>query len=360
MERSILSQVNVASMTARLNSRMVKPSYFPNFFGLKPVETLKWETLIGERGVPVMADVISYDAESPVKTREVINKMAGDIPKTSISRKMTEQEVNKYRMLMHYANGDVNKKSLLDLVFNDLDFCYNGVRARMEYLGMQILSTAALSLSKTVNNGIITESALDFGVPSANKYGVTVSWATTATCTPLEDLEGVAEAAEAKGITLKHFVMRKSDFILLRNATDTTTKIKAWVNTKGNLLVTKDTINQYLIANDLPTIVVVNPSVRHEDGEHARTTINPWEQYRVVGVPDLQVGDIQHGPLAAEGDTEVAKIATMVKKDFVLCSKYGSLNPYTDFTMAEANAFPVLNDPDGLFYLRVNNATWAD
>lgn len=359
MERSLLEQVNVKSMGARLNSRNVKPTYFPNFFGSVGVESLTWQTLIGEKGVPVMGDVISWDSSAPEKKRDTITKMSGDINKIALKRGMTEADWNKYHYLMVMANGDVNKKELLDIVFKDLDFVYNGVRARVEYNSMQIFSTAALSLAKTNNNGLITETAVDFGVPSGNKFGVTVDWSTAATATPLQDLEDLNEVAFNSGVTLKHFVMRRSDFLDLRNAAETTTKIKAWVNTKGNLLITKDTINQYMVANELPTIVVINPSVRFENEDNTRTIINPWERYRVVGVPELMVGDIQHVNPAAEGSTELAKKATMVKKDFVLTSKWGTLDPFKEWTMAEANAMPVLNDPSAMYYLRVDNATWA-
>lgn len=360
MERSLLEQVNVQSMGARLNSRAVKPTYFPNFFGTMGVESLKWETLIGEKGVPVMGDVISWDSSAPEKKRETITKMSGDINKTALKRGMTEADWNKYRYLMAMANGNTLKKELLDLVFKDTDFVHNGVRARIEQMSMGIMSTAALSLGATTNNGVITETAVDFGVPAANKFGTSHVWSAPSTATPLDDIEALYEAALLKGVNLKYVIMRRSDFVLLRDAADTTTKVKAWVNTKGNLLVTKDTINQYLLANELPTIVVVNPSVRFENEEHTRSILNPWEQYRVLGVSELNIGDIQHAPIASEENEELKKKATLVKKDFVLTSKWSTLDPFREWTMAEANAMPVLNDPEGLFYLRVNNATWAD
>lgn len=77
-------------MAARLNTRHVKPVVFPNFFGVKRKTSLKWETLTGEKGAPVMADVISFDASAPQKTREVISKLSGDIPKTAVKRGMNE------------------------------------------------------------------------------------------------------------------------------------------------------------------------------------------------------------------------------------------------------------------------------
>ena len=50
MERSLIKQVNRKNMGARLNSRKVKPVFFPNFFGVKQKNSLKWETLTGEKG----------------------------------------------------------------------------------------------------------------------------------------------------------------------------------------------------------------------------------------------------------------------------------------------------------------------
>ena len=47
MERSLIKQVNRKNMGARLNSRKVKPVFFPNFFGVKQKNSLKWETLTG-------------------------------------------------------------------------------------------------------------------------------------------------------------------------------------------------------------------------------------------------------------------------------------------------------------------------
>ena len=46
-----------------------------------------------------MADVISFDASAPQKTREVISKLSGDIPKTAVKRGMNESDYNEYKQL---------------------------------------------------------------------------------------------------------------------------------------------------------------------------------------------------------------------------------------------------------------------
>ena len=117
MERSLIKQINKKNMAARLNSRHVKPMYYPNFFGVKRVTSLKWETLVGEKGAPVIADVISFDASAPEKTREVIGKMSGDIPKTAIKRSMTESEYQEYKQLQRDAQGDSDQLELVNLGF---------------------------------------------------------------------------------------------------------------------------------------------------------------------------------------------------------------------------------------------------
>lgn len=54
MERSLIKQINKKNMAARLNSRHVKPMYYPNFFGVKRVTSLKWETLVGEKALRLL------------------------------------------------------------------------------------------------------------------------------------------------------------------------------------------------------------------------------------------------------------------------------------------------------------------
>ena len=156
MERSLIKQINKKNMAARLNSRHVKPMYYPNFFGVKRVTSLKWETLVGEKGAPVIADVISFDASAPEKTREVIGKMSGDIPKTAIKRSMTESEYQEYKQLQRDAQGDSDQLELLNLGFKDTDFVHNGVRGRMEWASMQYMSRGGTNLTSSNNNGIVT------------------------------------------------------------------------------------------------------------------------------------------------------------------------------------------------------------
>lgn len=360
MERSLIKQVNRKNMAARLNTKKVKPVYFPNFFGIVQKTSLKWETLTGEKGAPVIADVISFDASAPQKKREIVGKMSGDIPKTAIKRGMNESDWNEYQQLSRDVNGDANLQAILDLAFKDQDFVYNGVRGRFEWWCMQLMSKGGFVLNSTNNNGIVTEEFVGCGMPATNQKVSSKDWADTANADGLQDIEDVIMAASEAGTSISYVVMRVSDFNLLKKQAATIAKVKAWINTTTKVVVTKEVINNYLAAQEKPvTIVTVDPAVQIEDAAHNRTTVNPWESKRICFLSDLQVGDIQHGPIAAESSEAYNKKAITLKKDFVFISKWSELEPFKEWTKAESNGIPVINDPDSMYILKADGTAWA-
>lgn len=360
MERSLIKQVNQKNMAARLNSKHVKPMLFPNFFGTKKKASLTWSTLVGEKGAPVIADVISFDASAPQKTREVISKLSGDIPKTAVKRGMNESEYHEYMQLSRDAQSDADQLELLNLAFKDQDFVYNSVRARFEWWCMQLMSKAGFHLTAKNNNGIVTAEFVGCGMPSANKMKASADWAIANTADGLQDIENVILAAAEKGVIIKHIVMHVSDFALLKKQKATIEKIKAWIGQTGKAAVNKKSINDYLADQEVPVkIYTVSPAVRIEDKAHRRKTVNPWERKRICFLEELKVGDIQYGPIAAESSAQVKKIANMAKQDFILVSKWSELEPYKEWTKAETNAFPVIDDPDSMFILKADGSAWA-
>lgn len=347
-------------MEARLNTRHVRPMYFPNFFGIKQKSSLKWETLTGEKGAPVIADVISFDASAPQKTREVISKLSGDIPKTAVKRGMNESDYNEYLQLSRDAQGDADQLELLNLAFKDEDFAYNSVRGRFEWWCMQTMSKAGFHLSAQNNNGVVTAEFVGCGMPNSNRKVAANDWSNAATADGLQDIEDVIVDASADGVTIKYVVMHTADFSLLKKQKSTIDKIKGWINNTSKITLTKKVINEYLAEQEIPVqIVTVAPAVRIEDKAHRRKTINPWERKRICFLEDLNVGDIQHGPIAAEKAETVKKKAIMVKKDFILISKFSTVEPFKEWTKAEANAFPVVNDPDAMYILKADGTEWA-
>ena len=72
----------------------------------------------------------------------------------------------------------------------------------------------------------------------------------------------------------------------------------------------------------------------------------------------MNVGNIQHGPIMAESSEALRKKAIMVKKDFILITKFSTEEPFKEWTKAEANAIPVINDPEAMYILQADGKEW--
>jgi len=357
MERTLLKYVDKKTIQARITSKLVKPMFFPNFFGLKKVNSLKWETLVGEKGAPIMADVISWDSAAPIKSREVIEKLSGDIEKIAIKMAMTESEINEYNDLLYKVQGRQDLKDLLDLVYKDTDTCYNGVRGRKEFLAFQLMSTGELLLNAQNNGaGKYMAQSVNYGVPDGNKTGAAVVWSNAESATPITDIKAKVKYAKEQGDVIKHIIMLPDQFAQLQNAAETKDMVKYYINNTDKMLITQDKLNEFLIANQLPPVALIDPMVRHESKNHKRTVKRCWEEHRVSFITEKQIGEFQHAPIA--GENNVTK-AVKTKQNDILVSKWCEEEPYREFTKAEANTWPVLHDPSELYLLRTNATTWS-
>jgi len=306
-----------------------------------------------------MADVIEYNSSAPLKTRRVVTKTTGDIPKIAIKRQMDEKDMNDYNILKAVSQGDANRSSLLDIVFNDIDFCYTGVQARTEYLALQALSYGKITLTSSNNNGIITEEDCDFGIPAGNKGAVALQWSQASGATPMTDIRTVVDNAAASGYPLNYMVMDKTAFGQLQANTQVQNEWAVMRNTTIKATPTAGDLNSLLESRLLPKIIIVDSAVRFESLAHSLTNVAPWKTGYIAFIPDIKVGNILHGPIAEETSESVSKKAIQVKRDHVLLSKWSELEPFGEFTKGQANAFPRFTDADGIHLLYVNGTSWT-
>jgi len=358
MQYSLLSEINKKSIKTYITNLKPLLFYYPDFFPAETTDELKYETLVGAEGRPVAADIVSYNSSAPQKTRQTISKLVGTIPAVRVKRVMQETDLNKYNQLKRMANPDQDR--LLKLVFDDINFVWKSVRGRLEWTALQILSYPHLTLSKTNNNGIITETAIDFQMPTANKIGCAVVWtATASTTTPITDFITVQAAAKAIGVKLKYALMDETDWGYFYASTETKNYCYGQLYGGSQILLTPtlEQANSMLKARGLPEIIIIDQSITIEVDAHTQTTANPWNTGRVCFIPDLQVGNMLFAPIAEE--TNPPKQVTQTKVDGVLISKYSDVDPVMEFTKGESNAFPSWTRVDECFNLYTLATTWA-
>ena len=368
MQYSLLKEINSKTMGAYLSAREYRKLYWPIFFPLKYTPFLTYETLVGSKGNPVAADVVAYNSSAPEKTRKTVSKLTGDIPATRIKKIMKETDINTYNILRAQATPD--QEALLELVFGDVDAVVEGVNARLEWLALQGLSRGKITLNKTVNAGIVTESDIDFQIPSANKEVCAAAnryWTTanSATALPITDIETVVEEARAAGVVIKYVLMNRSKWLAVKVNDEATDFFYGQMIvdsgiTRTSLRPSLKAFNQALEDNGFPKIIVIDSYISIENESHDITNVDPWEDASgsdryVTFIPDLVLGSMLYGPIAEE--TNPPKQVTQAKKGPILVSKWSEVDPVQEFTKGEINAFPSWPTVDSCWILDTESHT---
>lgn len=368
MEYSLLKEIDKKSLQAYLIARVYEKLFWPTFFPLKVTPFLTYETLVGSKGNRVAADIVAYDVSAPLKTRRTVSKLSGEIPSIRMKKKMTEMDLNTYNILKAQARPE--QTALLDLVFGDVDDCIDGANARLEWIIFQALSKGQITLSMITNAaGVITEEAIDFGLPLANKKAVVGAantyWeiANAATSKPITDIEAIMEAAGNLGVSPRYMLMNRSKWLAFRisdQIKDFVIPFALYGGLKKQRAPTLEVANDALRSEGYPEIMIIDTRISYEDAGHTITSVDPWldsagaDRY-VTFLEDLKCGDMLYGPIAEE--TNPPKQVVQAKKGPILISKWSDVDPVAEYTKSELNAFPSWPTIDRVLSLDTENAT---
>lgn len=361
MKTTLIHGLNEKGMLAVMETYNLNSFYFPTLFPLKFSPTLTWKSIEAAQGSPVAADVVAYNSSAPKKTRQVVSRLSGDIPKIEISRVKEETDLNEYYQLQHYANTTNGAQAILDWIYDDVQFCWDGVNARLEWLALRAMSTGEIVLTKANNGGIITETNVNFNVPTAHKSGVAVKWTSgnAATVVPITVIKTIVKAAKAAGNPVKYIFMDQDTFDVMVLSTQMINYCASWVLKATNLTQTPnlENVNAALAGNKLPTIIIVDSYVTIEAEDGTRTVVNPWETGRITFTPSDVVGSTMHAPLA----DEMVKVSTALKtkREHVMIKRYSTEDPLTEVTKGLANAFPVFSAATKCYMVDTLHTAWG-
>ena len=101
------------------------------------------------------------------------------------------------------------------------------------------------------------------------------------------------------------------------------------------------------------TFRIVDSSFKIENKDGSKTTIKPWEEANIVGIPEEVVGRLVYGTLAEETNP-VAGVTYQKSGSHVLLSKYSKTDPLEEFTAAQAICLPVIDGADGIYLLKAD------
>ena len=326
--------------------------WFPQYFGWAPPQnTLTFTSAIGESRIEAAASIVNRDSKTPLRSRPNLEKLSGEIPAIKEMIKMKESDYRDFLTLQSLGLDDVTKRNqLLDFMFNDVKRVGESADKRLDFMVLEAISTGKITLNTNNNpDGLVQSTAVDLLMPSTNKKTSAIAWTNSNTATPLDDIEAVVNAADAKGVTFSKILMSRSLWMTFKKCKQVTDSLVAFNQLqKGAAIATVDRVNDYLESNGLPIIEVVNVQVGIEKNGII-TAQNPFHATNASFIPAGQLGTIKNA-VAIEQIQPVSKVSyAMFGRSLI--SKWSENEPFGEWTKVELNAFPSLDAIDQIFLL---------
>lgn len=298
-------------------------------------QSLEFDMIKGGGSLPVAASVHAFDTEAEIGSREA-SKMAIEL--ALIKRKMQLKE--KDIIAIESPRNAAEQEYLMKNVFNDIDVLTAGVRARVEAMRMEVLSTGKVTLDE---NGL--DMVVDYGVPDTNKEALSGTGLWTAdTSDPLEDLfrwKDAAGTGATRALTSSTVLSA-----LLRHP-----KIVGALFGKDSMRVaTRADLNAFMAQHDLPTIAVYDAQYRKQEknGLYTKHRYLPKNSFVMFGEGTL--GETLYGPTPEESrlvrdpavnQSQIGNVLAMVYEE--------NLDPVSTWTKAVATAMPSFPTADEVF-----------
>lgn len=306
----------------------------------------RWASILAEY-TRVAADVVALSSELPLKSRDTISSVTGDIPKIGMKLALTEKQLKDIDSML--AQPNLPEATIIQAIFADLPRCIEGVYERIEDMFLSELSTG-VGLS-TNNNG--TGVRIDVGYKAENQKLVATTWATNpTTATPITDIQTeIMDKALADGNTITDVYM--DDFALRA----------LYKNTEVKQLFA---FNQNFVGSNIPNLAFNQLAqvfennfgmTLHRVARKVRTELNgtqtahtPWAEGRVVFTCDAKIGNLVWTSLA-ESSRPVSGVVYQTADDFILASRYSKNDPFREITSSQAMVVPIINNVDRIYTL---------
>jgi len=333
------------------------PTWYQKYFTFAPAQnSLTFVSAIGRSRIEAAASIVNRDSQTPIRSRQGLEKLSGEIPAIKEMFKMSESDYRDFLMLQSMNVDEQTKKTqLLDFLFGDVKKVGDSAHKRLDIMALEAVSSGKISLSIENNpDGLVLGDPIDLLMPDSNRINAAISWDTAATATPLTDIEGVMEAGNVRGVVFDKMIMSNTLWLKFKRTKQVQDTMGLYffgpkVTNSGVAATTLERINQYLTDNQMPTIEVNNETIGIEkDGKI--NTLKPFNESNVSFIPAGPLGTIKNA-LAIEQITPVEKV-TYGQFNRAVISKWQENEPFGEWTKVELNAFPSLDTIDSIHILK--------
>lgn len=356
MEKSLFAQYTdkylsaiVLAVIEKLNDSNKALTYrFRNLLKKEFSVTGTWESITGNN-IRMAADLVAMDSPLPLKNRGAISKASGDIPKLGLELALNEKQLSDIDTIIA---TNKNASQVIAKIFADTPTVITAIYERLEAMFLNGLSTGAF-LVETDNEGIGVR--VDFGMPTANKFGVKVLWSNPTTAKPLDDFQRVWEKANADGNTISKVYMDSKTINALLNTDQMKQQYAFSAGFTGSNVPTPtlEMANKALNDRFSFTIEKVDRAIKvQKDGK--TDTIKPFKEGMVVFTDGGQLGTLVW-TTSVEQNHPVAGVSYTTAEDYILASKYRTNRPsLKEYTSSQARVIPVITEIDKIYHIDSN------
>lgn len=330
----VLEMFKSETVLSYLKERKYKPLLGETLFPESKHDTLDFSYVRAGSSLPTIASVSAFDTEAEIGSREAGQQA---LEAAYIKRKM--QITEKDLMALQFPRTPAEQQYLTGRVFNDIDTLTAGVKARVELMRMEALSTGKVTLNE---NGL--NMTVNYHVPVAHQESLagTNLW-TAGTADMIGDLERWQDTLDEKAT--RALTSTKILSQILRNE-----KIIAYLFGKDSgRIPTRADLNAFLLQHDLPQIAVYDAKYRKEGANGTFTTHRYFGENKFVMFGEGALGETLYGPTPEESRM-IREGADVSNVDKVIAMIYEEgKDPISTWTKAAATAIPSFPAADNVF-----------
>lgn len=260
--------------------------------------SLSW--IKGSKGLPIVLKNSAFDAFAIPRPRIGFEKLTSEMPYFKESTYIDEELRQELNMVLETGNqGYID--SVMNKIFDDEMRLLRGASASRERMRMMALTTGVVSMAA---NG--QAFAYDYNVPATHKGTVAVSWATTATADPIEDIRIAKETVQDDtGATLTRAMCDGVTWRQIRNNVKIKNALFAINGGVGS--VSDGQLKSYLL--DVLDLEIFVNDKRYVDETGNTVKFMPTNTF--VMFPDGALGKTWFGTTPAESDLLASKVANV-------------------------------------------------
>lgn len=335
---SVAEQLNGRSLTSQI------PFIFKNALTPRFSADGRWAA-ISAKYTQVTADVVALGSPVPLKSRDRLRTLVGDIPKLGVKRSLNEVELKNIDTMIAQNRPEAD---VVNRIFSDVPFVINAVDEKIEDLFLALLSRGE---GMAIDNNNI---AIRFGLsyPTDNQHGVSKAWSDP-TSTPIDDITArVIDLSEATGGVRFCYA---DDTVL--KAMYTNEQVRGLFGFQQNYVGGGANVPNlsFIQLRDLfmnmwgITLIRVQRTT-YTETNGTRNTHKAWKDGTMVFTRDQQVGDLVYTSCVEE-TRPVPGVAYQVANQYCLVSQYSEQEPFIEFTKSQAMVVPIVNNVDTIYTL---------